>query len=78
MAQGHLDSLLTLTDEPQSGPSTELCVCVCVCAHADMCVWGGSGEDSGGSSWLFSSSRTQWLGCHHDAHLQTMSDEVAT
>ena len=40
MAQGHLDSLLTLTDEPQSGPSTELsvCVCVCVCARRHVRV----------------------------------------
>ena len=59
-SQGHLDSLLTLTDEPQSGPSTELCsVFVCVCMRADMCVWGRSGEDSGDDPWLLSSSRTQ-------------------
>ena len=38
MAQGHLDSLLTLTDEPQSGPSTVLCVCVCVCVGGCVCV----------------------------------------
>ena len=42
MAQGHLDSLLTLTDEPQSGPSTELsvCVCVCVCVRTQTCACG--------------------------------------
>ena len=40
-SQGHLDSLLTLTDEPQSGPSTELCsVFVCVCACVQTCVCG--------------------------------------
>lgn len=40
-AQGHLDSLLTLTEEPQSGPSTELySAFVCVCAHVQTCVCG--------------------------------------